>query len=309
MNRRELIKAGGLAGAVALLPGLACARAESTQSVFRYCLNTSTIRGQNLGLTETIEIAAKAGYDGVELWVRDVQQYVESANSLKQLKKLLDDSGLKVENAIGFAPCFVDDDVIRGNGMEQMRREMDLMAEIGCTRIAAPPSGLKPETMPTLNDIGQRYQQLIELGRQTGVMPQLEFWGASGTLFQLGQALMVAASANDPDVRILPDVYHMFRGGSGFDGLKLINGHIIEVFHMNDYPSHIPREEQKDADRVFPGDGVAPLKQILSDLKNMGGEKVLSLELFNPSYWAMDPLEVAKTGLTKMKEQASLTMI
>ena len=41
--------------------------------------------------------------------------------------------------------------------------------------------------------------------------------------------------------------------------------------------------------------------QILEDLKNMGGEKVLSLELFNPSYWEEDPLQVARRGLDKMK--------
>jgi hypothetical protein len=43
------------------------------------------------------------------------------------------------------------------------------------------------------------------------------------------------------------------------------------------------------------------MKEILTDLKNMGGEKVLSLELFNRTYWEQDPLEVAKTGLAKMK--------
>jgi sugar phosphate isomerase/epimerase len=85
-----------------------------------------------------------------------------------------------------------------------------------------------------------------------------------------------------------------------------MNGQAMEVFHMNDYPGDIMREEQKDADRVYPGDGVAPIKQILTDLKNMGGVKVLSLELFNPGYYKQDPLEVAKTGLKKMKEQVSL---
>ncbi|HDR52811.1 MAG TPA: sugar phosphate isomerase/epimerase, partial [Mariniphaga anaerophila] len=33
-----------------------------------------------------------------------------------------------------------------------------------------------------------------------------------------------------------------------------------------------------------------------------GGKKVLSLEFFNPEYWKRDALEVAKTGLMKMKE-------
>ena len=43
------------------------------------------------------------------------------------------------------------------------------------------------------------------------------------------------------------------------------------------------------------------MQEILTDLKNMGGEKVLSLELFNRTYWKKDPLQVAKTGLRKMK--------
>ena len=33
----------------------------------------------------------------------------------------------------------------------------------------------------------------------------------------------------------------------------------------------------------------------------MGGVKVLSLELFNKTYWAQDAMLVASTGLQKMK--------
>ena len=74
---------------------------------------------------------------------------------------------------------------------------------------------------------------------------------------------------------------------------------------MNDFQAQIPREQQTDKDRVYPGDGAAPMKQILSDLKNMGGNKVLSLELFNPEYWKKDELVVAKTGLEKMRKLVS----
>ena len=142
---------------------------------------------------------------------------------------------------------------------------------------------------------------LVDLGRLTGVMPQLEFWGSSSVLWHLGQVLLIAAAADDPDVKILPDVYHMFRGGSGFNALKMLDGNLIEIFHMNDYPSSKSREQQDDADRIFPGDGAAPMNQILTDLKNMGGEKILSLELFNRAYWEEDPLLVARNGLAKMK--------
>ena len=116
------------------------------------------------------------------------------------------------------------------------------------------------------------------------------------------QALAIAAAADDADARILPDVFHLFRGGSGFNCLKLVNGKVIDIIHINDYSASKPAEEQTDSDRIYPSDGVAPLKKILHDLVSMGGTKVLSLELFNETYWKQDALQVAKTGLQKIKQ-------
>jgi len=301
INRRDLLKVAATAGAATFFPLAGYATGRPSKPRFRYCLNTSTIRGQELGLLENIDIAARAGYDGVELWVRNIKSYLERGHSPKKLRQYIRDSGVKVENAIGFAPCFVRDATKRKEGFTQMKEEMDLMASLDCERIAAPPAGVDKDSCPDFYTMGQYYHELLNLGRSTGVMPHLEFWGASEALFQFGQALMVAASANDADARLLPDVYHMFRGNSGFEGLKMVSGNFIELFHLNDYPGNIEREKQTDADRVYPGDGVAPINQILTDLHNMGGTKVLSLELFNPGYWKQDALEVAKTGLQKMK--------
>ena len=72
-------------------------------------------------------------------------------------------------------------------------------------------------------------------------------------------------------------------------------------FHITDYPADPPREQARDSDRVFPGDGIAPITQILRDLQANGCNAALSLELFNRAYYQQDPLAVAKTGLAKMK--------
>lgn len=300
-TRRNAIKTLGLTTGLFATSGiLEAAPKRKKESQFSYCLNTSTIMGQKPGLIGYLDIASKAGYDGVELWIRDIQEYISAGNSAAGLKKYISDSGLKFENAIGFAPWMVDDEEKRKAGMIQMEQEMELLASLGCTRVAAPAAGVSAPL--DLFKAGERYKALLDLGRKTGVMPQLEFWGAFPFFHHLGQVLMVAAVANDPDTRILPDVYHLFRGGSGYNGLKMLNGSAIEIFHMNDFVASIPREEQADKDRVYPGDGAAPMKEILTDLKNMGGRKVLSLELFNQEYWKQDALTVAKTGLEKMKK-------
>lgn len=300
LTRRNLFKTAGLATAAALIPNVGFPESAKKDTTFSFCLNTSTISGQSPGLLKYIDIASEAGYEGIELWVKDVKQYLESGNSAQSLKKYIADHDLFVENAIGFAPWLSGK-----QGFEQMKSEMEMMASIGCTRIAAPVFGVPSGQPIDLREAGLKYKELIVLGRQTGVLPILEFWGASKALYHIGQAMMIAAVANDPDVKILADVYHMFRGNSGFDSLKMLSGNVIEVFHMNDFVATIPREQQKDSDRVYPGDGAAPMKQILTDLKNMGGIKVLSLELFNETYWKQDPLLVARTGLNKMKDLVS----
>jgi len=309
-TRRKALATLGAAGAAAIMPVAGFANNQKQISKnhpsFRYCLNTSTISGQKPGIVKYIEVAGEAGYDGIEVWMRDLKQYVDDGNSLESLRKLIEDNKLKVEDAIGFAPWLVPGEEAKQEGFKQMKQEMLMLKEIGGTRIAAPPAGVTADQPFDLYKAGERYHQLLDLGRETGVMPQLEFWGASPVLNHMAQVLMIAAAANDPDARILPDVYHLFRGGSGFESLKMLNGHFVEIFHMNDYPSSKPREEQTDADRVYPGDGVAPIKQILTDLKGDGGTTVLSLELFNRDYWKEDLLTVAQTGIRKMKQAVAM---
>jgi len=306
ISRRKAIKNVGLAAVGSMLlpksSNATKAKAGKKKNIFSYCLNTSTISGQKAGFLKEFEITAKAGYDGIEIWMQALKEYVSKGGDLKDLKKYVHDLGLKIENAIGFAEWIVDDPAKRKAGMEQLKQEMDLLAQIGCKRIAAPPAGATSKPLLDLYEAGKRYREILEIGEKSGVTPQLEIWGPSANLHHISQALFVASAANHRKACILPDVYHMFRGGSGYNSLKLMSGASIEMFHFNDFMVDIPREKQKDSDRVYPGDGAAPFIQIIADLYKSGGKKVLSLELFNPVYWNGDALQVAKTGLTKMKK-------
>jgi sugar phosphate isomerase/epimerase len=113
--------------------------------------------------------------------------------------------------------------------------------------------------------------------------------------------MFVVIESGHPKACLLPDVYHIYKGGSDFTGLKTISSQTIQVFHLNDYPADPPRETIRDGDRIMPGDGIAPLTQILRTLLDNGSRAVLSLELFNAAYWKKDPLAVAKEGLAKMQ--------
>ena len=94
-------------------------------------------------------------------------------------------------------------------------------------------------------------------------------------------------------------MFHIYRSGVGFHGLRLLSGLGLHVLHINDYPAEPPQETITDAHRVFPGDGIAPLTTILRDLYAAGFRGALSLELFNRDYWKQTPQWVAQTGLEK----------
>src|SRR5205807_2413374 len=87
----------------------------------------------------------------------------------------------------------------------------------------------------------------------------------------------------------------------GFQALKFLSGSFLGVVHFKDYSAPPPRAAITDAARGYPGHGGAPLKEVIRDLRTIGYRGFLSLELFNRDYWSQDPLQVARTGLEKMK--------
>ncbi len=309
VTRRQALAAFSASAGVLALPGSALPRsikssptAAAPAASFTPCLNLSTIRGQKLGLVGELETAAKAGFRSVEVWVDTLQAYVKTS-STADVRKRLGDLGLRIENAIGFAPWIIDDEAARAKGLDQMKREMELLAEVGCSRTAAPPVGAQTPGSPKIDlyRVAERYRAILELGDQTKVVPQLELWGFSANLNRLSEVLFVAIQSGHPSARVLLDIYHLYKGGSSPASLPLVGKPAIEVFHVNDYPANLSREAITDADRVFPGDGVAPITNTLKVVQDPAKPIVLSLEVFNKGYYAQDALTVAKTAFSKMQ--------
>jgi len=300
--RRQLLKYLGLGAGMALAPDfIKAAPAARANKNFSYCLNTATIRGHKLDLVKELEVVSKAGFAGAEIWMDKLQAYVDNDGKLPELKRRLTDLNVKVENAIGFAEWVVDDDSRRAKGLEQLKREMDLLSQIGCKRTAAPPAGAVQEPGLDLRKAAERYRTILELGEQTGVVPHLELWGFSANMHKLSEVIFVAVESGHPSAKILLDNYHLYKGGSNVNTLQLLNPDATEIFHMNDY-TDIDRKTIRDEDREMPGDGISPLREVLTKLKKTAAPLVLSVEIFNKRYYSQDALVVARTALSKMKK-------
>ena len=303
MNRRGFLSstAGAATGLALSAPSAGAAPAKVYQegiSPWPLALNTSTIRPASI--EDKIRVTAEAGWDAIEPWVNDLEEYEKGGGDLKALGAQIRDRGLFVPNVIGLWGCMPDTMEAFERSLEGTRQRMRMAAEVGSTFVAAIPAPDRPDFDVKWG--ADRYRDLMKIGREEfGIKVAFEFVGFLKGIHRLGQACAIGIDADDPEACLIADTFHLFRGGSGFNGLKHLDGNFIANFHWNDVPGDIPREEQGDEHRLYPGDGILPLTQVLKELKTIGYTRTLSLEIFKRAYWEQDPKLVAETGLHKMR--------
>jgi sugar phosphate isomerase/epimerase len=266
---------------------------------FKASLNASTLFPFKLDVKQQLQIAAAAGYDGIELWVRDIESYLKNGGTISELKSYADEAGLTIVNAIAFFKWADVDEQVRAEGFVQAEREMRMLAELGCLAVAAPPFGDVADT--SLDTMAEQFARLSALAAEIGIKPYLEFWGRAKTLSKLSEVVFVAIESGLPDVQILLDPFHMYTGGSEVGGLRYLKGANIGVVHVNDYPAEPIRAAIADRDRVFPGEGIAPSSEFATLLYQIGYRGYLSLELFIEDFGEASALDVAKRGLKAIK--------
>jgi sugar phosphate isomerase/epimerase len=302
IDRRTFLQVGGAAGLAGFGAGQVHAQADLERyqdgaSQWPICLNTSTIRPA--ALTEKVRIADEVGYDGIELWINDLEKYEQEGGDLKELGAEIRDRGLFVPNVIGLWDGMPGTQEEWDASLPKSRERMRMSRDVGSRCIAALP-------FPDREDFDirwgtYRYRDLLRMGRdEYGLRVIMEFIGFLKGVNRLGQACAMAIDSNEPTAAVLPDTFHLYRGGSGFRGIRHLAPEFIADFHWNDVPATPGQFELRDRDRIFPGDGILPLKECLRDLAAIGYAGPLSLELFNEEHWKMDPKIVAEQGLQKM---------
>ena len=96
------------------------------------------------------------------------------------------------------------------------------------------------------------------------------------------------------------DVFHYYTGPSKFEDLGLLSPQNLAFVQLSDV-SGVPRELAGDADRIFPGEGDFLLKPLMQQIRAIGYDGWVSLELFNPTLWQLKPAQVAELGLASLQ--------
>ncbi len=305
MQRRSFLMCGAATLAAPALGQVSSPERPDTQRLYQrgrspwpICLDTATIRPATL--LDKIKFASEAGFDAIEPWEGELHEYETSGGDLAELGKRIKDAGLFVPSVIGLWNAIPPTREAFDVSLVDSRRRMKQAAAIGAQHIQTIPQPARPWREFDPFWAAARYRELLEIGlNDYGINPAMVFVQFLEGARTLGQASQIALDADHPKAKIIPDVFHMHIGGSGFNGLRSLRGDFIAIFQFNDAPADPPREKLEDKHRVYPGDGILPLAQCLRDLKAIGFTGCISLELYNPTYWESDLAKVARVGLEK----------
>jgi sugar phosphate isomerase/epimerase len=289
-SRREFLAAAAAA------PPLARAQSTPTQtaagSIF-VCIHGASVA--NFDFKAQMEGIAKAGVRAVEPELAKARTFAQlPGESPATAKRVLTDLGLRPvssSNHLG-----LPDAANPAQLLEDLKWKVELAQAIGCDRIVCPSTSSGTKTLDDFKRGADNLRAGGEIAKPFGVTLMLEFARTSTLAGSLPSALKIVREANHPNVRVMMDTYHFWGGISKFEDLELLRDGELAHLHFEDVPADPPRETQGQPHRVFPGEGIAPLRRIIEVLKRKKYSGPASLEMFQSQSALvrnMDPYAIA----------------
>ena len=258
-------------------------------------------------LKTDIMAAHAAGYDLIELWKSKLIDYLED-NSVHDLIRLLDEASLdpwsinSIEHITFRTP---EDYAVIRNECEKLCR---IAGDLNCPYIVVVPGKLPAgaskqqiidESVRVLNDLG-------DIAHRYGVSLAFEFLGQTDCSVQtLDLAKEIIEIIDRPNIGVVIDTFHFYAGNSTFDAIDTLDPEKLFIFHIND-AENLPKDQLTDAHRLYPGAGILPIREIKEHFDKIGYNRMVSVEIFRPEYWAQDPFEVARKAKIATEEVLGL---
>lgn len=254
-------------------------------------------------LAGDIQAASQFGYDFVEIWAKKMEAYL-SDHRLEDLKGLFKKGKLKplAINSVEFITF--NSSWEKTNTMNMIKRYAEVADQLDCPYIVLVPSPRPPtvsdkevykESVYVLQEISDKFKNYK-------VRFAFEFLGFSWcSVSTLEQDFEIVKGVGKNNIGLVLDTFHFYAGGSAIQEIENVDKEKIFILHIND-AENLPKEKLQDGHRLFPGEGVIPLKEIISKLKEIHYDGPVSIEMFRPEYWVRPPEEVAKKGIEAIKK-------
>lgn len=247
-------------------------------------------------LATDLQAAKAAGFDYLEIWAAKLRAFLKE-RSTAELKDLFAEAGLPPLSINSIEHVTFRDAHAFASIKQQCEELSSIAAAIGRPCIVVVPGRLPKggatrdmviaESVRVLNG-------LCDIAVAHDVSLAFEFLGQTDcSVPTLDLAAEIVREVNRKNLGLVIDSFHFYAGNSTFEMIEALDPNLIQIFHIND-AEDLPRTELEDRHRLLPGLGILPLKQMLAAFRNIGYDKVASVEVFRPEYWERDPFALAR---------------
>lgn len=254
-------------------------------------------------LVADINAASSAGFDVLEIWAEKLNPFLEKGR-VDELKGLFEEGKIRPAAINSIEEITFRDDESYAGIRKRCRELATVASKIGCPMIVVVPSPVppsRPEAAEVTAESARVLADLAGVAGEQGVRLAFEFIGLPDfTVNSLGHAIDIIEKVDLENVGYVLDAFHFFTGPSTMEELGRVKPEKLFLFHINDAEPR-PAIGWTDANRLLPGEGIMPLREILESLKGALQDGITSVELFNPSYWERDPKEFATDAMAKTR--------
>lgn len=271
----------------------------------KICFN-ETLDSSNL--EKDLELCEKYGYDYIEIRLAYLKDYLKTHTN-EELQEYFNTHHIK---PYGYN-SITDINFCTPEQLEHVEEEFLYACEaakaFGGRSIVMVPTCSKcmvaKDEEDIFNDSVKVLREFSDLARPYDVMLGLEPIGHDIFAVRSTKQGMDIVNAVDRDnVGISVDSFNLFahNGFEDIEDLRMIPADKIGVFHINDAMDMPIKKLDTMKHRLYPGDGVIPLKKMLGILKDIGYTEMASLELFGDWMYEGTPEDVIRDGYKKTTE-------
>jgi sugar phosphate isomerase/epimerase len=263
----------------------------------RPCISEATTLSRPFA--EDVVAYAEAGCTALEVWLTKLEQHLEK-HSADDTRRLLDEHGMALAAASYQGGLLLSQGEQRRAHFDHFRRRLDLCQHFGIPTLLVTADFAGPVDPTALERSVVSLKQAAQWAAGFGVRLALEFRGRAPFCASLDTALALVAQCGEANVGVNLDVFHYYTGPSKFEDLALLTPANLAFVQLCDLAG-VPRELATDADRVLPGEGDFRLEPIVEQLRRVGYDGWVSLEVLNPTLWQVKATQVAELGLLALR--------
>lgn len=243
-------------------------------------------------LEEKIKAVKYSGFDQVEIWREDIQNYKYGPI---RLAKFANEHKIKFTNVQVLRDFTGTLDNLKNKKREEFHEFIKIAKILGCNTIQAPATTSENCIHERIDD-DLCWMALEAARNKMRIMYEPMAWCSIDNTLPLAWERL--KRLNQPNIGLVVDLFHICALGGDASQLDGIPSNFIYEVQLCDMAKKPLKEKQSlikmaRHERLLPGDGIIKIDSFIDKLKNINYQGPIGIEVFNDQLKLLPPIEVA----------------